>query len=240
MKKVGSVLTFAALAAALFTVWFFRDQNRKLIQDLEVTRQEKARLESLPPPTSPQSQGDSQSNRIVEIESELLRLRGATTRAARAEAEVAELKRELARVRVPLTGAPGSSSDNPDTLTAYLGSHVDPPPGLDPLYSKDGLASAIQIAAQKAGISLRKISIDDSEFPFLTGVVTEPGDWPKLTEQLKKMEGYDFHGSVGDDTKHTLCTVPLRAYPAESAQNITRRMGSRLELFYNSFSAGQN
>jgi hypothetical protein len=44
MKKVGSWIAFAALGAALITTWFFRDQNRKLIQDLEVTRREKPDL----------------------------------------------------------------------------------------------------------------------------------------------------------------------------------------------------
>ena len=238
MNKVGSWVSVAALAAALMAIWFFRDQNRKLIQELEMTRQENTRLETSPPSMSPPESG-GESNR-TEIESELLRLRGATARAARAEAEVTELKRQLARARPLGTKAADALSENPDTLSAYLGSHVEAPANLDPLYTKEGLASAIQIAAQNAGISLRKVSVDDTEFPFLTGVVTEPGDWSKLTEELKIMEGYEFHGSVGDDTRHTLCTVPVRAYPAESVQNITRRMGARLELFYNRFSAGQN
>jgi hypothetical protein len=238
MKKAGSWVALAALGAALIVLWLSHKQNRQLVQEFEETRQEKARLESLPPPTSPQMEAGGESNRIAELESELMRLRGATARAARAEAEVTELKRELVQARVRGTGAADPSLQNPDALTTYLGSRVEPPANLDPLYTKEGLASAIQVAAQKAGISLRKISIDDSEFPFLTGVVTEPGDWPKLTTQLKLMEGYEFHGSVGDDTSHTLCTVPVRAYPAESVQNITRRMGGRLELFYHSFSAG--
>jgi hypothetical protein len=240
MKKARSWVTLASLAAALIVIWFFHEQNRQLVHELEVTKQDKARLESLQTWKIPQTQSGDESNRTEEIESELLRLRGAAARAARAEAEVTELKQQLARARVRGTGAADPSLQNPDSLTTYLGSHVDPPANLDPLYTKEAMASAIQVAAQKAGISLRKISIDDTEFPFLTGVVTEPGDWPKLTEQLKQLEGYEFHGSVGDDTRHTLCTVPVRAYPAESAQNITRRMGARLELFYNNFSAGQN
>jgi hypothetical protein len=237
MKKAGSWIAFAALAASLIVIGLSHERNRQLVQELEIATQEKGRLESFPPPKSVRTQDGGASNRTEELESELMRLRGAATRAAQAEAEVSQLKRELIQARARGTGAADPSLQNPDALTAYLGSHVEAPANLNPLYTKEGLASAIQVAAQKAGISLRKISVDDSEFPFLTGVVTEPGDWPKLTEQLKAMEGYEFHGSVGDDTSHTLCTVPVRAYPAESMQNITRRMGGRLELFYHSFSA---
>ena len=39
----------------------------------------------------------------------------------------------------------------------------------------------MQAAAQNAGISLAKLEIDDSEFPFLVGVVfTATGEWQKL------------------------------------------------------------
>jgi hypothetical protein len=241
MRKAGKLVAIAAVVAAGVTIWFQHEQNRQLIQELDITRQEKANLESLSSSASPtQTQSEIESNKTEELQSELLRLRAAATRAARAEAEIAELKRELARARSRGNANADFVPQNPDTLTTYLGTHVDAPANLDPLYTKEGLASAIQLAAQKAGISLRKVTIDDSEYPFLTGVVTEPGDWPKLTEQLKLIDGYEFHGSVGNDTSHTLCTVPSRAYPAESAQNITRRMNSRLELFYNSFTAGQN
>jgi hypothetical protein len=240
VKKAGTWVALVVVAAALLAALFFHRQNKLLIQQLEVNRQENMRLESLQPATSSQTPSFADTDKTAEVESELLRLRGAAARAARAEAENAELKRELAHARSPGTGATVASSQNNDSLTAYLGSRVDSPANLDARYTQEGLASAIQVAAQKAGISLRRVNIDDSEFPFLIGVATEPGDWPKLTEQLKTLPGYEFHGSVGDDTSHTLCTVPVRAYPSESAQNITRRMGARLELFYHSFSASQN
>lgn len=240
MKKTRTCVALATVTATLATVWSLRRQNQQLIQQLELARQEKTTLESQQLGTGSQPAPVAEPNRTDEVEPELLRLRGAAARAARAEAENLELKRELARAQSRGTGAAGSSSQNIDSLTVYLGNHVDPPANLDVRYTKEGLASAIQLAAQRAGISLRKVNIDDSEFPFLIGVATEPGEWPKLTEQLKILEGYEFHGSVGDDTTHTLSTVPVRVYPSENVQSINRRMGARLELFYHSFSATQN
>ena len=60
-------------------------------------------------------------------------------------------------------------------LFNYLGNPVAPPANLDAAYTKEGLTHAMQVAAQNAGISLVKIEIDDSEFPFLVGVVLRSG-----------------------------------------------------------------
>lgn len=244
MKRTLILVLLAGVAGAGIAVWITREEKQQLVQELENARQEKTKMESQPagaaPEPEPPNSIGSEPAKVGVPETELLRLRGEAARTARAEAEIAELRRELARAQNQ--GGPKAGSDSPvqDTLTTYLGSRVDPPGNLDPRYTKDGMVSAIQLAAQKAQISLRKLSVDDSEFPFLLGVTTDPGDWSKLTEQLKQLEGYEFHGSVGNETSHTLCPVPSRAYPSETAQNIRRRMNSRLEQFYSSFTAAQN
>jgi len=65
----------------------------------------------------------------------------------------------------------------------YLGNPVAPPANTDVAYTKEGLASAMQDAAQAANITLTKVEIDDSEFPFLVGVVCAgKGDMAKLKD----------------------------------------------------------
>ena len=240
MRKIRRWISVAAIGAAVTTIWLQHEQNRQLIQELDLVRQENTRLGSTSSTSASEIQTASETSKSDEMESELLRLRGVAARAAQNEAEIHQLRRELAQLRGQKGAGDSLAAQSSDTLSTYLGSPVASPADIDPRYTKEGLSAAVQLAAQNAGISLRKVSIDDSEYPFLIGVVTDPGDWAKLTAQIKTLDGYDFHGSVGNETAHTLCPVPVRAYPAEAAQTITRRMNTRLELFYNTFTAQQN
>ena len=80
-------------------------------------------------------------------------------------------------------------------LFNYLGNPVAPPADLDPDYTKEGLARAMQTAAQNAGISLMKVEIDDSEFPFLIGVVfAGERDKQKLKDEIAKVPAYESSG----------------------------------------------
>jgi hypothetical protein len=241
MRKAKALFLGAVTVAGVLAILLQHEQNRQLVQELEGVREANAKLESSQAAPNPeQAQSASNTNSVEELQSELVRLRGAATRAARAETEIAQLRKELERLRARTPSMVAGSSSNSDTLSAYLGTAVEPPPNLDPAYSKDGLSAAIQVAAQKAGISLKKVGIDDSEFPFLIGIVSEPGDWGKLKTQLSSLEGYEFHGSVGDDTSHTFSIVPSRAFPPATSAQVNRRMNTRLQLFYDSFTAQQN
>jgi hypothetical protein len=121
-------------------------------------------------------------------------------------------------------------------LFDYLGNPVAPPANLDPAYTKSGLSNTINLAAQNAGITLKKIEIDDSEFPCLIGVISEAGDFDKLETQIKKLMG-EFSGSVGNSHCHAFNIVPWRAFPADTAQRIGRRLGVREEMLYDKLSA---
>lgn len=125
---------------------------------------------------------------------------------------------------------PSGTSGPNQVLFGYLGEPVAPPPNLDPAYTREGLLNAIQSAAQNAGTSLKRIEIDDSEFPFLIGVVSGEGDFDKLAEQLRKTPGYDYAGSVGTATQHAFNIVPWRAFPAGTAQRIGRRLSVRQQV----------
>jgi len=241
MRKVKRLIAVMGLIAVVSMLWLQHEQNRQLVQELERAQQEKVRLESLQVAPNPeQSQNEAQPKQAQELESELIRLRGAATRATRAEAELAQLRLEVERLRTQANGSASSASQNGDTLWAYLGNAVETPANLDSAYTKEGLSSAVQVAAQKAGVSIKRIGIDDSEFPFLTAVVCEPGDWEKLKAQVKSMDGYEFHGAVGNDTVNTFCIVPSQAYPSGASQRASRRLTVRMQAFYDTFNSQSN
>jgi len=112
-----------------------------------------------------------------------------------------------------------------EVLFDYLGDPVAPPANMDAVYTKQGLASAIQDAAHAANITLAKVEVDDSEFPFLVGVVcANRGDIEKLKEQIRKMTTYNFGGGVGSDTRMVMNLVPYSAFPTGAGERIYHRM----------------
>jgi len=241
MSKTKSLIAVAATVAAFSTIFLQHRQNSDLVRELAAAREEKAHLESQVSAAATPATDENAQQRIQELESEVTRLRGAASRARRAEAEVAQLRRELQAQRARQSSGTGDAvASNADALAEYIGAGVQPPVNLDPAYSKEGLVRAIQAAAEKAGITLKKIGVDDSEFPFLLGVVSVPGDWDKLKAQLRSMDGYAYFGSVGDDNKNVFSITPHQAYPAGTDQTINRRMTLRMEIFYDKFTAPQN
>ena len=232
------LIAAAALLAAFSTILLQRRQNTTLVREITALREEKARVEAQAAAALASPPEESAQRRLQELESEITRLRGVAGRVAGAETEAAQLRTELQRQRAGQSrGGAESTASNPDTLAEYIGVSVAPPANLDPAYTRQGLAGAVQAAAEKAGIALKRIAVDDSEFPFLIGVISEPGDFEKLQAQLKTIDGYEYSGSVGDATRHTLSITPSRAYPPETSQSISRRMTLRMQVFYNKFTA---
>ena len=128
------------------------------------------------------------------------------------------------------SGGPVSSTGPNQALLEYLGDPVEPPADMSAAYSKDGLIKAIQTAARNAGITLKRVEIDDSEFPFLAGVICKEGDYSKLTDQLRKMDGYEYNGSVGSHTHNAMNVVPYRVFPPALGERIGHRTGLRMQV----------
>ena len=111
----------------------------------------------------------------------------------------------------------------------YLGEPVAPPPNLDPAYSREALLRTVHEAAHRSGLAINSIRLDESEFPFLIGLVST-GDFDRLGDELKKMDGYDFTGSVGHQTYHAFNIIPWRVFPPEHGQRIGRRLTVRMQI----------
>jgi len=127
----------------------------------------------------------------------------------------------------PSSGKDNVATSNPNqVLHEYLGNPVPAPDNLDAAYTKEGLTDAMQTAARNAGISLVKLQIDDSEFPFLIGVVcASEGDMGKLKDQLRTLPAsYKDNGGVGSHASYAMNLVPHAAFPPDISQRIYRRM----------------
>jgi beta-lactamase regulating signal transducer with metallopeptidase domain len=148
----------------------------------------------------------------------------------------------LALLLLPGAGvwSSGAAADQVDAPPAqpnkvlydFLGQPVAPPADLNEAYTKEGLADAAQMAARKAGIGLRKVEIDDSEFPFLVGVITE-GNCEKLNDAIGKMAGYAYGGSVsGDEVVKVMNIIPYGVFPKKDHDRIDRRLTVRMQMLY--------
>jgi hypothetical protein len=114
----------------------------------------------------------------------------------------------------------------------YLGNPVAPPAGLDAAYTKAGLTNAMQDAAQAANISLKKIEIDDSEFPFLVGVVwANNNDYDKLEGQLRKA-GYQESGFIRGDPVCVMNITPRASFLTDARSQIQNRLDLRERIFF--------
>jgi hypothetical protein len=142
------------------------------------------------------------------------------------------------RSKVPIhsVSLKGSNQD----LLEYLGNPVATPADLDAKYTKEGLIDAVQVAARNAGITIKRVAIDDSEYPFLVGVFCKGADAVKLKAQIKKLDGYDYSGAVGNDsnadgsdTCNTFSIVPRQAQPKDAVESIAHRLLLRQQVFYN-------
>lgn len=132
--------------------------------------------------------------------------------------------------------APGKavSTTGPNAvLLEYLGEPVPVPADMDAAYTKEGLTKAVEKAAVAAGVTLKHIEIDTSEFPFLIGLVAEQGVLSNLMENFRKMSPtYGYSGSVSSNDVAALNIVPYEAFPPAASQRISRRMNIRSQVLF--------
>jgi hypothetical protein len=129
------------------------------------------------------------------------------------------------------------NSSSKNKLGDYLGDAVAAPADLRSPYTAIGLEAAIRDSGKAAGLTLKHVMIDESEFPFLVGVVTAEGDYEKLVAQIRKMADYEYAGSVGSSTHHTFNMTPWKVLPPESSQRIGRRLTVREQMFFDELTA---
>jgi len=239
MTTLQKTVIATVLTAAIGTGVYEAAQNSGLrdhVQTLE--RQQAPLVDAANQLAALQAENESlksnqSSPELLKLRTEVARLRDATSRAMRAEAEVAQLKSALESRQgsTANTAAPDPSSA---ALLTFLGEAVAPPADMNPAYTKEGLLNAIHQAAQLAGVPLKKVEIETSEFPFLAGVVCDTEtDFKKLSTQLKNTPDYDYSGGTGSHGSCAFNMIPYRSYPSDAAQRISRRTILRTQVFHN-------
>jgi hypothetical protein len=106
---------------------------------------------------------------------------------------------------------------------------------MDAAYTKAGLIHAMQTGAKAAGITLVKLEIDDSEFPFLVGVIcANQQEMEKLKDQIRKMPAYNYTGGVGGgrSASYAMNLVHDKAYPPDARRRIQHRLSLREQILF--------
>jgi len=240
MNKCLALLV-SALLAVIVVQWFgvsrLRSENRLLRDAQEQAQPSRSEFDHAVEATT-HSEAEAQSLRI-----EVARLRGEVQRARQT------LEPATASQRPASTGSPASADSGPEhpagtttslnqALAEYIGEPVEPPVNLDVRYTKEGVIRAVQLAAQNAGVTVQRVEVEGSEYPFLLGVFCEPQAYAKVLDEIKKLDGYEYVGGVGgSDVYHAVSITPRRAYPEAGREQIERRLMLRLQVFSKSLSA---
>jgi hypothetical protein len=116
-------------------------------------------------------------------------------------------------------------------LAEYIGDPVEPPVNLDARYTKDGVIGAVQLAARNAGVTVERVEVEDSEYPFLVGLFCEEQAYSKWLNEIYKLDGYTHSSGVGGRGVYTVSITPATAYPDAVAEQIQHRLMLRLQAF---------
>jgi len=129
----------------------------------------------------------------------------------------------------------GVANEANRALLAYLGNPIAPPVGMDSLYNKENLLKAFTNLCQKAGLTITKLAVDDSEFPFLVyGTLAGRHTLPDATV-FEEQKGYTYGGAVRGSfgegsTYFAVNMVPGSQYPPDKEQACHRRLMLRLQM----------
>jgi hypothetical protein len=131
--------------------------------------------------------------------------------------------------------AAGSARSN-RLIMDYLGDPVRPPSTLSETYSPANLLAVFTAVSKKRGVEIKKLEVDDSEFPFLVyGVLAGKPDLGPLETDLRQTTGYAYGGAVvgstGDgSTYFSMNIIPYNQYPPGQAAACSRRLMVRLQM----------
>jgi cell division protein FtsB len=243
MTTLQKAIIGATLAVVAGTGIYEAHQASRLRNQVQTLEQQQAPLAEQNKQL--QRECDEATNRLADLLAENARLKSSSNAAEllRLRGEVGVLRAQLASAngRAAISdlnaSSPATNDGSNQAMLDYLGNSVPPPPNLNAAYSKEGLINALQNAAQAANVALKRIEIDDSEFPFLVGVeVQNRSDMQKLQDQIRSMGVYNYTGGVGGDTRWVGNIIPYDQYPARKKHDILNRLGLRETMFYDKVS----
>jgi hypothetical protein len=167
-------------------------------------------------------------------QTEVLKLRGevAALRSSLTEAE----SRRIASATLPASAAQPEN----EPLLRYLGDPVPADVNTNPAFTKPGLTVAVRKAADSAGIEIKSLEIDDSEFPPLIGIKCNSAeDLEKLQQQLRNLPGYQYGGSTSSQAAAAFSLVPYESVPDSMRDRVMHRVMVRRSMFFDSLASRQ-
>ena len=121
-------------------------------------------------------------------------------------------------------------------IMAYLGDPVPAPAGLAAKYYPTNLAAAFNALSKKNGWEVRRLAVDETEFPFLVyGVLAGQHDFRTIEVALRQGTDYAYGGSVVSRTDEgatyfSLNLIPSDQLPSAHALACHRRLMIRLQM----------
>jgi hypothetical protein len=128
-----------------------------------------------------------------------------------------------------------SANEANGALMAFLGNPVPRPADMDARYDKEHLLKAFTALCGRADLTITKLNVDDSEFPFLLyGTLDGKHTLPEkavFEEQKGYTYGGSVRGSIGDGgTYFAVNMVPSDQYPEAQEKACSRRLMVRLQM----------
>lgn len=148
------------------------------------------------------------------------------------------------------TDAGGSRSDRGSlhpvnaAILHYLGEPVQAPKDLDARYAPGAVETAFRGMCSVAGIRVRRLAVDSSEFPHLVyGVLEGTHEYTVLRTLAASVPGYAYAGSVtrrlsDGSTCLSINLTPYERQPLEYRSAIQRRTLVRLEMLAERVASG--
>lgn len=112
---------------------------------------------------------------------------------------------------------------------------VPPSEKIDPKYTAEGLKDAFQVLCGRLGYRIVRMSVDESEFPFLVyGELAGRCDYRAIRDALGSMPGYAYTGSTTGHkadvaTDFVLNMIPYSEYRSRASKETRLRIGDRMK-----------
>ena len=136
----------------------------------------------------------------------------------------------------------GASARSNRLIMDYLGDPVRPPAHLSNLLPGKSSGRLYRRATRARSQEIKKLKVDDSEFPFLLyGVLAGKPDLGPLETDIRQTTGYAHGGAVvgsmGDgSTYFSMNIIPYDQYPPGQAAACSRRLMVRLQMLADAIS----
>jgi hypothetical protein len=160
-----------------------RSENRSLEDARQQTEQSRSELEQTLEAVEEQ-QAEAES-----LRREITRLRGEAQDVQPMERTHSLQSPSLGPATSVLSDSAQSAqalTDRNRALLEYIREPVDPSLNSDVRYAKEGVISAVEFAAQNAGVIVQRVEAEDSEYPCLVGAFCEPQDYAKPIGEIRR------------------------------------------------------